>query len=209
MLAEFFLRFDCWGASLRSSFLRWASGADRRSRPQGHSSRPSQCTASLIRGAAPRWTAPVSSRAVAGGYGKLLRPSRRMRAERNGRPYPARRRFGHDSGVAHGGQPAESGRGVVEAITHLVEAGIGTSHALDASELARWLLLRRDRLERYRCGSVSKHRGAWSGDVFDPGFVYDHDVGREPIIPVINAIIEPVAVVINDSDLGKLHSGLH
>lgn len=57
--------------------------------------------------------------------------------------------------------------------------------------------------------SASKHRGAWSGDVFDPGFVNDHDVGREPIIPIINAIIEPVAVVVNDSNLGKLHSGLH
>ena len=49
---------------------------------------------------------------------------------------------------------------------------------------------------------------ASSGGVFDPGIVHDDDVGREPIIPIINAIIEPVAVIVNDSGLGELHSGL-
>jgi hypothetical protein len=48
-----------------------------------------------------------------------------------------RRRFGHHSGVVDGGQPAESGRCVFQAVTHIIEAGVVTGQAIDPSELAK------------------------------------------------------------------------
>ena len=51
-------------------------------------------------------------------------PAHACRAERLAAPQRGPR-IRHDSGVAHGGQPAESGRGVFQPITHFVEPGSG------------------------------------------------------------------------------------
>src|SRR5262249_56809637 len=39
--------------------------------------------------------------------------------------------------MAHGGQAAEPGRRVFQAVAHVIEAGVGTSEVVDASELAK------------------------------------------------------------------------
>ena len=74
-----------------------------------------------------------------------LRPRGRMCPERNGWPCPVWRRLRHDRGVAHGRQTAESGRRVFQAVTHIIEAGVGTSQPIDASELTKPVASLRER----------------------------------------------------------------
>src|SRR5262249_57227217 len=60
-----------------------------------------------------------------------------MGTEGNGWSHPVRRRFGHDSRVLHGGQPPETRRGLFQAIADVIEAGIRTTEAIHAAELAK------------------------------------------------------------------------
>src|SRR5216117_83721 len=66
-----------------------------------------------------------------------LRPRRRVRAERNAGPCPVRRRFAHASSVTHGGKTTETGGRFLQLVAHIIEAGIGTSKAVDAPEPAQ------------------------------------------------------------------------
>src|SRR5262249_11800518 len=67
----------------------------------------------------------------------LLRPSRRVRAERDGWLLPARGRLRHGGGVAHGAEPAEPGRRLLQPVAHILKVGIGTTETVDTSELAQ------------------------------------------------------------------------
>src|SRR5437016_13281479 len=74
-----------------------------------------------------------------------LRPRRGVCAERNGETRPVRRRFAHASSVTHGGETTETGGRFLQLVAHIVEAGIGTSKAVDAPEPAQAIAGLRER----------------------------------------------------------------